>query len=185
MLTPPQLPVISLPKTVTKPVSNLITSTSLSGHGGRKSSFRIDAKLFSFSFNGGRHDSYAVHESSRHVKHTIWVGHKGLEWILSSYADIRDWVPGNVSICKCFRENNKLLEFCGRSNKAGVFVVIAEYYGGARRGCVMIPASSNHAGWSLFQRELRNFFTGAIPGSMADISSNNGGGGGGQSAGGD
>ena len=49
----------------------------------------------------------------------------------------------------------------------------------------MIPASSNRAGWSLFQRELRNFFTGAISGSMANISSNNGGGGGGQSAGGD
>ena len=131
MLTPPLLPVISLPKIVTKPVSNLNTSTSLSGHGGRKSPFRIDAKLFSFSFNGGRHDSYAVYESNRHVKHTIWVGRKGLEWILSCFADIRDWVPGNVSICKRFRENNKLLEFCGRSNKAGVFVVIAGCYGGA------------------------------------------------------
>ena len=146
MPTPPSLPVISLPKTVTKPVSNLNTSTSLSCHGGRKSPFRIDAKLFSFSFNDGRHDSYVVHESSRHVKHTIWVGRKGFEWILSCFADIRDWVPGNVSICKRFQENNKLLEFCGRSYRASVFVVIAEYYGGAHRGCVMIPASSNRVG---------------------------------------
>ena len=185
MPTPPSLPVIFLPKTITKPVSILNTSTSLSCHGGRKSPFRIDAKLFSFSFNGGRHDSYVVHESSRHVKHTIWVGRKGLEWILSYFADIRDWVRGNVSICKRFLENNKLLEFCGRSYRASVFVVIAEYCGGARRGCVMIPASSNHAGWSLFQRELRNFFTGAIPGPMPDVSSKNGGGGRGQSAGDD
>ena len=58
-------------------------------------------------------------------------------------------------------------------------------YGGARRGCVMIPASSNRADWSLFQREMRNFFTGAKPVSMAEVSSKNGGGGGGQSAGGD
>ena len=72
-----------------------------------------------------------------------------------------------------------MLEFCGRSNKAGVFVVIAEYYGVARRGCVMIPASSNCAGWSLFQRELRNFFASAKPVSMAEGSSKNGGGGGG------
>ena len=64
-------------------------------------------------------------------------------------------------------------------------MVIAEYYGGARRGCVMIPASSNRAGWSLFQREMRNFFTGAKPVSMAEASSKNGGDGGGQSAGGD
>ena len=183
--TPPPVPVISLPKTVIKLVSNLDTSPSLSDHGGRKSPFRIDAKLFSFSFNGGRHDSYVVHESSRHVKHTIWVGRKGLEWILSCFADIWDWVPGNVSICKRFWENNKLLEFCGRSNKAGVYVVIAEYYGRARQGCVMIPASSNRAGWSLFQRELRNFSIGAKPGSMVDVSSKNGGGGGGQSAGSD
>ena len=182
--TPPLVPVFSLSKTDTKPVSNLITSPTVSEHKGRKIPLRIDAKFFSFSFNGGRHDSYAIHESSQHVKHTIWVGRKGLEWIISCFADIRDWVPGKVPICKRFWENNKLLEFCGRSNKAGIFVVLAEYYGGACRGCVMIPASTNCVGWTLFQRELRNFFTSAKPVSMAEVSSINGdGGGGGQSAG--
>nr|POE83745.1 hypothetical protein CFP56_06069 [Quercus suber] len=88
-------------------------------------------------------------------------------------------------MCKRFRDNNKLLEFCGRLNKAGVFVVIAEYVGGARRGCVMIPASSNCAGWSLFQREMRDFSTGAKPISTAAANSKNGGGGGGQFASGD
>ena len=77
-----------------------------------------------------------------------------------------------------------MLEFCGRSNKASVFVVIAEYYSRARQGCVMIPVSSNHASWSLFQREMRNFFTSANPVSMAEVSSKNGGSAGGQSAGG-
>ena len=48
--------------------------------------------------------------------------------------------------CKRLKENGKLIEFCGRSNKAGLFEVIAEYFGGTRRGCIMIPASSNHAG---------------------------------------
>ena len=108
-----------------------------------------------------------------------------MEWILSCFADIHDWVPGKVSICKRFRDNNKLLEFCGRSNKVGVFVVIAEYFGRARQRGVMIPANSNRAGWSLFQREMRDFFTGAKPVSMAEASSKNGGGGGGQSGGGD
>ena len=185
MPTPSLLPVISLPKTDTKPTANLITSSSVSVQGGSKIPFRIDAKLFSFSFNGGRHDSYAIHDSSRHVKHTIWVGRKGLEWILSCFADIRDWVPGKVPMCKRFRDNNKLLEFCWRSNKAGVFVVIAEYFGEARRGCVMIPASSNRASWSLFQREMRDFSIVAKPIPMAEATSKNGGGGGSQSAGGD
>ena len=122
MPTPPLLPVISLPKTDTYPASNLNTTPTLSVQGGSKFPFRIDAKFFSFSFKGGRHDSYAIHESSRHVKHAIWVGQKGLEWILSCFADIRDWVPGKVFFCKHLRENNMLLEFCGRSNKVGIFV---------------------------------------------------------------
>ena len=42
----------------------------------------------------------------------------------------------------------------------------------------MIPASSNRAGWSLFQNELRNFCFGAKPVSLAKVSVFNGGGGG-------
>ena len=92
--------------------------------------------------------------------------------------DIQDWVPGHVLLCKRFRENGKLLEFCGRSNKAGLFVVIVVYFGGSRKGCIMILASSNRVGWSLFQKELRNFCSGAEPLSLAKGSFNNGGGGG-------
>ena len=40
----------------------------------------------------------------------------------------------------------------------------------------MIPTSSNRAGWSLFQKELRIFFSGAKLVSMVEVSSNNGGG---------
>ena len=101
-----------------------------------------------------------------------------MEWILTCLANIRDWVPGHVVLCKRFRENGKLIEFCGRSNKAGLFVVIAVYFGGSRSGCIMIPTSSNRAGWSLFQKELRIFCFGAKPVSMAKVSSDNGGGGG-------
>ena len=66
-----------------------------------------------------------------------------MEWILSCFADICDWVPGIDVMCKWYRENNKLFEFRGRSNKVEIFVEIAVYYGGARHGCVMVPASSN------------------------------------------
>ena len=58
-------------------------------------------------------------------------------------------MPGLAVFCKRFRENGKLIELCGRSNKAGLFVVIAVYFGGSRRGYIIIPASSNRAGWSL------------------------------------
>ena len=69
--TPPLLPDISLSKLDTKPISHLNTSLPLSDHGGRKVSFHINAKFFSFSFNGGWPDLYAIHESSWHVKHII------------------------------------------------------------------------------------------------------------------
>ena len=42
----------------------------------------------------------------------------------------------------------------------------------------MIPASSNRAGWTLFQKELRNFCYGAKLVSLDKVSFNNGGGGG-------
>ena len=48
----------------------------------------------------------------------------------------------------------------------------------------MIPASSNRAGWSLFQKELKNFCFGAKLASQAKVTFNNGGGDGGQPAGG-
>ena len=48
----------------------------------------------------------------------------------------------------------------------------------------MIPASSNRAGWSLFQNELRNFCFGAKLASQAKVTFNNGSGGGGQPVGG-
>ena len=52
-------------------------------------------------------------------------------------------------------------EFRGRSNKVGIFVDIAVYYGGARCGCVMIPTSSNHSGWCLFTKKLDRFLSSA------------------------
>uniref|UniRef100_A0A7N2R0U5 Rx N-terminal domain-containing protein n=1 Tax=Quercus lobata TaxID=97700 RepID=A0A7N2R0U5_QUELO len=90
----------------------------------------------------------------------FWVGRRGLERIRSCFADIRDWVPGKDLFCKHYRENNKFFEFYGRSNKAGLFVDIAVYYGGKRRGCVMIPASLNRSGWCVFQKELDKFLSG-------------------------
>ena len=91
---------------------------------------------------------------------------------------------GQAVLCKRFRENRKLIKFCGRSNRAGLFVVIAEYFGGSKRGCIMIPVSSNCACWSLFQREIRNFFSGAKPISMAKESFLKGGRGGQSTSGG-
>ena len=88
------------------------------------------------------------------------MGCKELEWILSCFTDIQDRVPRKDYLCKRYRENNKFFEFRGRSNKAGLFVDITLYYGGARHGSIIIPASSNRSGWCLFTKELARFFSG-------------------------
>ena len=99
-----------------------------------------------------------------------------MEWILNCFADIHDWVPGHDVHCKTLREDGKLIEFCGRSNKAGLFIAILIFYGEARRGCVMIPASLNRAGWSVIHKKLRNFLYGAKLATMAGALSKNFGG---------
>ncbi|KAF3963647.1 hypothetical protein CMV_011983 [Castanea mollissima] len=141
--------------------------------GGSNGSFRIDSKTFSFSFVDGQADSYVIHERRRNFKSSVCLGRKGLEWILSCFADIRDWVPGKEYLYKRYRENNKFFEFSGRSNKAGIFVEIAVYYGGARRGWIMVPASSNRSGWRLFSKELDSFLSGAnsgwVKGRISDV----------------
>ena len=124
-------------------------------------SFRIDSKTFSFSFDGGRVDSYAILESRQNFKSFVWLSRKGMKWVLSCFTDIRDWVPGKDLLYKQYRENNKFFEFRGRSNKAGIFLDIAVFFGGARRGCVMVPGSSNQAGWCLFANELDSFLAGS------------------------
>ena len=131
------------------------------GRGGSFCPFRIDSKTFSFSFDGGRADSYAIHECRRNINSSVWMSRKGLEWILACFADIRDWVPRKDLFCKRFRANNKLFELQGRSNKAGIFVEIVVYYGGASRGWVLVLASLNRSGWCLFSKELDSFLSGS------------------------
>ena len=38
---------------------------------------------------------------------------------------------------------------------------IVVFFGGTRHGCVMVPASSNQAGWCLFSKELDSFLSGS------------------------
>ena len=81
-------------------------------------------------------------------------------------------------MCKRYRENNKFFVFRGRSNKAGIFVDIVVFYGGACYGCVMVPVSSNQSGWCLFSKELESFLSGSNAGWVEGRTSNEAEGGG-------
>ena len=92
---PKQSSLVLAPLTIPSP-SSIETSLNIPPKlqsfvlGGTKRSFHVDAKLFSFSFDGGRCDSYAIHETRRNVKSSIWVGRRGIEWLLTCLEDIRD-----------------------------------------------------------------------------------------------
>jgi len=60
------------------PLPNSALKPSPQVRGGSKGYFRIDSKSFSFSFDGGRADSYAIHESRRNIKNSVWLSRKGL-----------------------------------------------------------------------------------------------------------
>ena len=93
------------------PLPNSAPKPSPPVRGGSKGSFRIDSKTFSFSFDGGKADSYAILESRRNFKSSVWLSRRGMLWILSCFADICDWVPGKELLYKRHRENNKFFEF--------------------------------------------------------------------------
>ena len=62
---------------------------------------------------------------------SIWLSRKGMKWVLSCFANICDWVPRKDLLYKRYGENNKFFEFRGRSNKAGIFMEIVVFFGGA------------------------------------------------------
>uniref|UniRef100_A0A7N2KSK3 Uncharacterized protein n=1 Tax=Quercus lobata TaxID=97700 RepID=A0A7N2KSK3_QUELO len=168
-LHPPPLPrptntnnisLTPLPNNVPLPIS--VPKLSPQVRGGSIGSFRIDSKSFSFSFDGGRADSYAIHESRWNFKSSVRLSRKGMKWVLSCFVDIRDWVPGKDLLYKHFRENNKFFEFrasdsfLAGSNTVGVEGRIS---GGAAAGGQMDGGGLD--GKKLFntgnQRKLRNF----------------------------
>ena len=50
--------------------------------------FRINSKVFSLAFDGGRIDSYAIHERRGKFHGSIRVGHLGLDWFIACLADL-------------------------------------------------------------------------------------------------
>ena len=61
------------PTPLTKKLPPPITALKPSPQGkeGSNRSFRIDYKTFSFSFDGGQADSYAIHECCRNIKSSV------------------------------------------------------------------------------------------------------------------
>ena len=75
-----------------KPLSSQPKPKSQSGELERSSAvFQIDSKAFSLAIDGGRIDSYAIHECRGKFRDSIRVGLLGLDWIIACLADLYHW----------------------------------------------------------------------------------------------
>ena len=57
-----------------------------------------------------------------------------------------------------FRDGYRILELSCLKNRGGRFIELCDYHSGSQQGNLRIPEGKGGAGWTRFDRELRNFF---------------------------
>jgi hypothetical protein len=148
------------PKQKTKPKQPLASEV-------RGPSFRIDSKLFSLGFDGGRFDPYHVMERRGNFQGSLWLGIRGLRWTLDEMGKLKDIPSTQAGSFQFLRDGYRTLEMSCISNRGGRFVELVEYHGGSQRGNLRIPEGHRGVGWVRFLFELRRYFLTKIDSSLA------------------
>ncbi|KAF3944735.1 hypothetical protein CMV_028819 [Castanea mollissima] len=128
-----------------------------------RSAYRLltpSVKSFLLAFGGGRMDSCSITEKRGKHQGSIRVGRLGLDWIIACLVELCQWDFSKKHFFKWFHKYHKILEFCSKSNKGGLFVEISEYHNGARRGCFRVPKGMNRGGWAFLETKQHVFFLG-------------------------
>uniref|UniRef100_A0A2N9EED7 Reverse transcriptase zinc-binding domain-containing protein n=1 Tax=Fagus sylvatica TaxID=28930 RepID=A0A2N9EED7_FAGSY len=147
----PSLPYIPPSQTKPKPIHYPKSEV-------RGPSFRIDSKLFSLGFDGGRFDPYHVMERRGKFQGSLWLGLRGLRWALEEMGKLKDLASSQAGHFQFMRDGYRTLELSCLSNRGGRFVELVEYHGGAQRGNLRIPEGRRGVGWVKFESELRRYF---------------------------
>ncbi|GMY20918.1 kinesin-like protein kin-4c, partial [Fagus crenata] len=124
--------------------------------------FCIDSKVFKLAFDGGRVDPYHIMECRGRFRGSLWIGIKGLRWILDIFVKIR---TTNLTLEGFFvfhKDGYRVLKFSCLANRGGRFVEISEYHSGTHRGSIRIPEGRKGARWSVFEFQIRKCFLGEI-----------------------
>ena len=120
--------------------------------------FRIDSKLFTLGFDGGRADPYHIMESKGHFQGSIWLGIKGLHWTIGELRKLKHVSPSRSGIFQFRRDGYRTLEFSCLSNRGGRFVELSEYHRGTQRGSIRIPEGRRGEGWALLMTEIQKYY---------------------------
>ena len=128
-----------------------------------KALFRVGAKNFVLTFDGGRTAPNHITERRGKFFGSLWLDLTGLQWLLAQWASLRQ-VADSKWFFRFYRTGYSILEFSCLQNHHGHFVEVAEYHGGAQRGGLRVPEGYRGKGWARFEREVRSFFLGmAVP----------------------
>lgn len=87
---PPLLPLSSQTKTGTKLIPSHKATTKRVFHGKRSSIFRLGAKTFTLSFDGGRVAPYQIKERRGRFHGSLWLGMPGLKRLLDVIEQVRN-----------------------------------------------------------------------------------------------
>ena len=110
-------------------------------------------------FDGGRSAPYHIKERRGKFIGSLWLGFKGLQWLLTEWATLRSCADLK-GFFRFYRNGYSILEFSCLQNHHGRFVELAEYHGGAQRGGLRIPEGFRGKGWDRFAYEIEKFFLG-------------------------
>uniref|UniRef100_A0A2N9HG92 Endonuclease/exonuclease/phosphatase domain-containing protein n=1 Tax=Fagus sylvatica TaxID=28930 RepID=A0A2N9HG92_FAGSY len=122
--------------------------------------FRIDAKTFTLEFEGGRTDPYHIKERRNRYRGSLWIGLRGLKWLLGELEALRKPAAKLVGFFQFYRDGYRTLELSCLSNRGGRYLELCDYHSGSQQGGVRVPEGKHGAGWTLFDRELRSYFLG-------------------------
>jgi hypothetical protein len=127
---------------------------------GKKSSvFRLGAKTFTLSFDGGWVAPYQIKEQRGRFQSSLWLKMFGLKWLLGVIEQVR-LKDDKKGFFQFLRSNYSILEVSCLTNKGGRFLEVADYHSGAQRGSIRIPLGSRGTRWVKLATELGSFFLG-------------------------
>ena len=103
----------------------------------QSSIFRVGAKTFTLSFDGGWAAPYLIKERRGRFFGSLWLNLFGLKWLLGVIEQI--WLKEDKKgFFQFLRSNYSTLEVSCLMNKGGRFLEVAEYHGGAQKGSLRI-----------------------------------------------
>jgi hypothetical protein len=97
-------------------------------------------------------------ERRGHFRGSLWIGYRGLKWLLDELEVIRHSSVILDGFFRFFRDGYRTLELSCLKNRGGRYLELCDYHSGSQQGGIRVPEGKRGAGWALFDREIRHYF---------------------------